>query len=162
MSRIKKKKPKPTNPQNQQTICWKSHLFSIPGRLSSKRISVAQTLPHFPVPHKPAFQEKVEPNWWTGSDAFLKVQSNLNRHLRLIRACPSLPHCDPPVQNLSHPLPVWALILDHLSWILPLQIKQPCGGLGNYFSMQSATIAEWAFVDLWLICVCCEIYACVK
>lgn len=157
----RKKQNQQTHKTNKQPaespICFQSQ-----AGLAPEENSFAQILPSFPVPHKPAFQEKVKPNWWTGSDAFLKVQSNLSRHLRLIRACPCLPHCDPPVQNLSHPLPVCALILDHLSWILPLQIKQPCGGLGNYFSMQTATIAEWVFVDLWLICVCCEICACVK
>lgn len=54
MSRKKKK-----TQQNQQTTRWKSHLFSISGRRGSKRISFAQILPRFPVPYKPAFQEKV-------------------------------------------------------------------------------------------------------
>lgn len=97
------------------------------------------------------------------SGVFLKVQSNDSRYLKLptAHAFPSPHACSPP-QDLSQCALVRALIANHALSPLPLQIKQPCGGLGNYFLMQSATIAERVFVDPWLISFHCEIYACVK
>lgn len=73
MSRIKEKKPKPTNPQNQQTTRWKSHLFSIPGRLNSRRNSFAQILPRFPVPTSQLFKKKYNPS--DGQDQMLSSRS---------------------------------------------------------------------------------------
>lgn len=159
----KRKKKKPTKPQNQQTTLWKAHLFSVSqAGMVPEELALLKSYPIFLYPTGQLSKEGLS-SQWTVSGVFLKVQSNDSRYLKLTtaHAFPS-PHTYSPPQDPSRCASVHALIAHRALWLLPLQIKQPCGGLSNYFLMRSATIAERVFVDPWLISFHCEIYACVK
>lgn len=150
---------KTTKPQNQQTTLWKAHLFSISqAGMVPEELALLKSYSIFLYPTGQLFKEKYNPVdrqcqvFSSRSKAMTADISNFLQHMHF------------PLPMLAPYHRIWVSAPWFVLWLspLPLQIKQPCGGLGNYFLMQSATIAERVFVDPWLISFHCEIYACVK
>lgn len=141
--RKEKKKQKHNKATKTTNNPWKGpSVFNLGGRHGSKRISFAQILPRVPVPHKPAFQGKYSPRLMDNIRCFPQRPKQWQQTSETYYStCVSLSPLLPSTAGSESPCLFCALIAIHLLWILPLQIKQPRGGLGNYFSSQAATIA---------------------